>query len=838
LSQEDKDLRSFLKGIITSVQKVFPNLLHSINNLLEAPEMPPLKTITESLINELDEIDQEFILILDDYHLVNNDQINELVNQLLVFPPQNMHLVMMTRRDPLLNLTTLRAYSRINEIRMSDLCFTKNEIVLLFKNLVNIELDADTVSGLLNNTEGWITGLRLASLVLKPSDDVKQKLANIKGDMHMIADFLLTEVLLSQPEYLKKILIEISILDRFCAQIIDEVFNPDKSENAELNQGTEIIQRMVISNLFVIPLDSEMKWFRFHHFFQKLLQNQLKKQQTKKEIWEYHKLASRWFEKNNLIEEALRHIVLAEDFSSALTIVENHRYELMNTGQWNRLERWFKILPTEFIDKSPVLLVAKAFLLEYKGQIGEMIAHADQAKKLLNSFSDDYPYFNAVRGEISVLEGEVQIFSGEGNEAVDSSNKAISLLPEKAHHAWSYAIGEQVLAHQMAGDIDKGFKVINQLMNDHNLPEGLPLARMALWKCMAFMMEGDMKALKKPAIQSIEMGEKYKIYESVMFGRYFSGVAHYLLNELDEALLHLEAIALDPYAIRLIYFTHTAFLLAMIYIAQGKTSEALGMIKKLIALTPDTHEPFSVMSTVRAMQVDLLFRQGKIDEALKHKSHLENEFIPPIWFYYVPQITKAKIHLAENTPKSIEEGLKLLDSLEKSFRKSNRKTILVDVLALQAIVLDAQGKEDLAYEKLSQSLALAELGGMIRNFLDMGDYISSLLNKFNDQNREINFGKTVIHAFDEEINNRPITTTNKNLEEKLAYNSQLLSKRELDVLKLVELGFRNREISEKLHISYDTVKKHIYRMFIKCDVQNRISLLKKVKELDYLKADN
>ena len=188
--------------------------------------------------------------------------------------------------------------------------------------------------------------------------------------------------------------------------------------------------------------------------------------------------------------------------------------------------------------------------------------------------------------------------------------------------------------------------------------------------------------------------------------------------------------------------------------------------------------------------------------------------------------------MAENTPKSIEEGLKILDSLEKSFRKSNRKTILVDVLALQAIVLDAQGKEDLAYEKLSQSLALAEPGGMIRNFLDMGDYISSLLNKFNDQNREINFGKTVIYAFDEEINNRPITTTNKNLEEKLAYNSQLLSKRELDVLKLVELGFRNREISEKLQISYDTVKKHIYRMFIKCDVQNRISLLKKVKELD------
>lgn len=215
LSDDDNDLRIFINGISTSLRKKFPKALVHINDFLEAPVLPSLNVLSESLINGLDEIEEEFVLVLDDYHLIQNMQINELMNKLLQFPPQLMHLVVISRSDPFLNLSSLRARSRINEIRMAELCFNESEIRELLKNIFHTESNIEISHKLLQQTEGWITGLRLLFLMVKKGADLNETFEKIHAINPNSTNYLLEEVILNQPEPIQDCIVKMSILNRF-----------------------------------------------------------------------------------------------------------------------------------------------------------------------------------------------------------------------------------------------------------------------------------------------------------------------------------------------------------------------------------------------------------------------------------------------------------------------------------------------------------------------------------------------------------------------------------------------------------------------------------------------
>ena len=413
--------------------------------------------------------------------------------------------------------------------------------------------------------------MRLAVLAARGHDDAVGKLLELKGTTAYVMDYFVPEVLNSQSPAIRHYLLSTSILDRFNSDLCDTLCGPDSELSEDKTNGVAFIDKLQKDNLFLIALDTENVWFRYHHLFQDLLQSQLKQRCSSEEIAALHLRASEWFAKNGLIDEALQHAISANRIPFAVKLAEQQCYDLMNREQWNRLERLLKTLPPEALQNNPLLLATRAFIFEHRGQIPESFADRDRAESLLSAFQPESPEQKEVQGMIAVLHGEQHILLGEGDRALECAERALRLLPAEALHIRSYAIAEQVLAYQMAGDIGAGLKIINEILNAPALLPGITQARMMLWFCIAYWMEGDLNGLKQPALQCLKLGQQHALPESISFGRYFLGALHYVRNELSEAERYLAAVVDDPFTVRPQYLVQSAFALARIYTLMAAT---------------------------------------------------------------------------------------------------------------------------------------------------------------------------------------------------------------------------------------------------------------------------
>ena len=638
ISDDDNDLRIFIEGLSASIGNKFPNVLDHLNDYIEAAELPPLSKIAESLINGLDEIDKEYVLVLDDYHLIQNKQINELIDKLLHFPPQLMQLVLICRSDPFLNLHSLRARSRLNEIRMAELCFNESEIIELLKNCLLIESSIELSQRLMQKTEGWITGLRMLLLMVKEGEDPKEAIEKIYSINPATTNFLLEEVIINQPEPVRNCLIIMSILNRFCDELIDEVcISKVKVPSTEIS-GKDIIQTLLKANLFTISVDHKHKWYRFHHLFQEILQYQLKKQYSIEEINAFHLAASEWFDKNGFKEEAVKQAIEGHKIDLAVDLVSRYRFELLDAGQINRLSHLIDLLPESIIEETPALLTAKAFIMDYRGQLPELFEFKEKAKAILSDLSLESQETKAILGELKTIEGELFMFSGDTKSAYEYSRKALDLLPDRASHAQSFALGTQVVCYQMNNDIESVKKVAIEFPPVSNLS----ITRMQFWYSMAYALEGNPVMVKKHALNLIKLGEKHGQLESVVFGNYFIGMAHYLSIEDEQARPYLEAVVNDPYVARAFYLAQCVFMLSAIYIDKGEAEKA----DQLMDFMNRHFEEIKAIPTkaiAKAMQVELALKRKDIEKAQMLNRQLDSyDLMPPLWFVLCSPINPSK----------------------------------------------------------------------------------------------------------------------------------------------------------------------------------------------------
>ncbi|MGB5617248.1 MAG: LuxR C-terminal-related transcriptional regulator [Desulfobacterales bacterium] len=844
LDKTDSDLRQFLSYFIAGVDTIFPDAVSKTTTLVNAQTLPPLPVLVGSLANELDTIAQDFIVALDDIHCVQEKTVYDFLTELLRHPPRPMHLVLIGRRDVSLPTASLRARGLVTEIRLNDLRFTAQETASYLKTVLGDLVDEPTSATVAEKSEGWITGLRLAALAVRGHDDAVGKLLELRGTMAYVMDYFVSEVLNVQSPAIRHYLLSTSILDRFNSDLCDTLCGPASELSEDKTNGVAFIDKLQKDNLFLIALDTENVWFRYHHLFQGLLQSQLKKRCSTKEIAALHLRASEWFAKNGLIDEALQHAITANSIPYAVKLIAQHRYDLMNTEQWNRLDHWLKMLPPETVEKTPILLIARAFIYEYRSQIVESFADRDRAESLLSALQPESPEQKEVKGMIAVLHGEQHILSGEGDRAIESAERALRLLPAEALHIRSYAIAEQVLAYQMAGDIGAGLKIINEILNARALLPGITQARMMLWFCIAYWMEGDLNGLKQPALQCLKLGEQHALPESISFGRYFLGVLHYVRNELSEAERYLAAVVDDPFTVRPQYLVQSAFALARIYTPHGRDDEASNVIESVISHIMETNDTLA-LAVARAFQVELALRQRKIPEAQRLSEHAAYDLLPPIWLFYVPQLTPVKLLLAQNTSDSLEKAFALLAQIDGFVSKTNRKTIRIDVLALQALILDAKGKEPAAMERLTESLVLARPGGFIRNFVDMGPPMADLLKRMHRQNVAVDYIENLLAAFsdDEQVvapesesADHPVASPYQPLRPSTPSQPLLepLTNREIDVLVLLAQRLQNKEIADKLFVSTETVKAHLRNIYQKLNVNKRRKAVSRAVDLGIL----
>src|SRR5512147_331904 len=395
LERSDNDLKQFITYVLTALQQAEDDLGQAALEVVENGQDINLQQVLGLLVNDLYGLDQLIILVLEDYHLIENDKIDQFIELLLNQSLVKLHLVITTREDPNLPLTRLRVRNQLTEIRAMDLSFSLNEADEFFSNVMGVHLPKREMEILESRTEGWAAGLQLAALSLKESADKAKFVEAFRGTHRHVLDYLIEEVLKSQTEDIKEFLRRTSILDQLSPSLCEAVTGQKASG--------KYLQFLESNNLFLIALDEERTWYRFHALFVELLKNQLLQAEPER-VDELHERAADWYVKNGFIQKAVEHAFQASNLNKAFTLIERHTITMLYQGEVHTVVGWFDRLPESLIQDSPMMWVYKAwaFALTYHlSWMNEIEKAAKSAELALDLSNADQALRNLVAGHIA-----------------------------------------------------------------------------------------------------------------------------------------------------------------------------------------------------------------------------------------------------------------------------------------------------------------------------------------------------------------------------------------------------------------------------------------------------
>ena len=833
LDESDSDLRTFLSYVLAAVSSLFPKVELRTEDLLEANPLPLAPVLAHQLLNDLQEITEPFMLVLDDYHRIRRGgAVHNFLKNILEYPPQAMHLALLTRHDPPFALSGLRGRGQVNEIRAADLRFTPAEATAFLREKLMIPVDDASAAILDEKTEGWVTGLRLAGLYLSTLDDLNHGIQNLKGSAQHIAEYLLAEVVAAQNPEIAEYLLKTSILERFCAPLCQAVCSR-AVEGGNKKQGVkaeQFIKWLVDANIFIIPLDDEGYWFRYHHLFQTFLQFQLRKQTNADTIAGLHIEASDWLAKNGLIDEAIQHAVAAGDSQAAVKLVIDHRYDLMNNGDFPRLSRWLRSLPEDAVGMEPLLMTTKAFVGLFYGPESDRYVFTEKARRLVDVLPQESEVSKMLRGEIAAMQGALDILFGHRDGAFDNGKSALSFLPKHAYFARTMAVCAIAAGHQMAGDQGRCVKELKKMLTEPGLPVGERI-KVWLYLCILCHMAADTSGALSAGHECLRIARKGRFTIPSNNARYHLGAIHYLRNELADAKSFLNDIMRDCAVSESKHLLHASGILAFIHLSEGRVEDATRIVES-VSDNIQIQDSYA-LATRDALLVELALRRGAVDEARGLSTGINFDLRPPHWFLYTPQLTPLKILLAEGTDRGVNEARDRLSQLEAAMSRIHRRHVCLDVLALEALAYRKLGDEPTALAKLRAALDIAEPGGWVRNFVDLGAPMRDLLERLNQVQPGHTHSQLALEACRAETRFDSSSDSNGNKISRLPEHAPglILSQREIEILPLLAEGLSNKEIAARLYIAPVTVKTHLQNIYKKLNVNNRVEALKKVSEI-------
>ncbi|WP_370374934.1 AAA family ATPase, partial [Candidatus Chloroploca sp. Khr17] len=390
LDEADSDLSRFLAYLVAALQTCAPQLGGEMPALLASQQPPPAETLLTNLLNAIAAIPHDLILVLDDYHTIAAAPVDQALTFLLDRLPPHLHLVIATREDPNIPLARYRARHELSELRAADLRFTPTEATEYLNRVMGLDLADDAIAVLDARTEGWITGLHLAALSLQGQPDSAEFIAAFTGSHQFVLDYLVEEVLQRQPEPMQHFLLRTAILDRMCGSLCDAVLDEPAGS------GQTILEAIEHANLFIVPLDRERHWYRYHHLFRDLLRKRLGQRHPPEPVAEYQIRASRWFEEHGLPAEAFHYAAAADDVARAERLIEHKEMPLHVRGNVNAILDWLWALPTTVLDARPSLWVKSATLALVAGRTNGVAARLQAAEQALPPGEPDEPTRNLI----------------------------------------------------------------------------------------------------------------------------------------------------------------------------------------------------------------------------------------------------------------------------------------------------------------------------------------------------------------------------------------------------------------------------------------------------------
>jgi LuxR family maltose regulon positive regulatory protein len=834
LDRGDNDPVRFLGYLVTALRAVHPGVGEEALAVLRTPSPPEPAAVLTGLLNEILALSEDVVLILDDYHEIEARPVHDALQLILDHLPRRLLLVLATRMDPPLSLSRLRARGQLLELRAADLRFTGGESAAFLNEVMGLSLTIDEIAALGDRTEGWAAGLQMAALSLRGREDSAAFIEHFTGSHRYILDYLTDEVLSRQPPEVRAFLIDTSVLKRLSGPLCDAVSGRGDSQG--------LLEDLETANLFLIPLDDERRWFRWHHLFGTLLEHQLDRRSGKDGTAERHRRASAWYAANSFPEDALEHALAAGDLDRAAELVEANAIPRLIRGDARSVLRWIGALPPERVARCPWLSVALAWTLISGLRTTEAERHIRDAEQAI---ADGAPADAELRGNLGILRGIVLSTHGRPHEAEEHFQAALEQVHPESF-ARGAALVQQGIARVILHDLDGGEARLTEARS-FNLRQGHFLgALIAQWYLGRIAwMRGRLRAAVALYGEGLRIvgGESGRPGPGA--GMFLAGLSEvrWELNDLEEAesLAH-QAIELGRRVALGPNIVPALLVLGRIRQMRGDFDGARQAIDDAAATMGNAVPPFweILQDAYREhFRLDRARRTGdsvSTAEALRwvrtcsllppESEPADLTMLMPSPFQEFVCLTAMRALLSAGV---IEEGLRRLVRLRERLSAAGYGQVEMECLVLEARVRHEQGEDEAAAVALARALALAEPEGAVRLFLEEGPELIPLLENAIARGHTPAFARRLLEAFGATAP----TALNPSVPRLVSAPavSDALSDREVEVLRLIAGGLSNSEVGRKLFIAASTVKKHLENVYGKLEVRNRTEAVTRAREM-------
>ncbi len=819
------------KGILSALQSP---------GLANVDPLPPAAAMLTPLINEIASLPDRVVLILDDFHLIEAPVIHQALDFLLEHLPPRMHLCLAGRSDPPLTLARLRARGQLTELRAADLRFTVAEAVAFLNDCTGLDLSEAEVAALDARTEGWVAGLQMAALSLRGREDVRGFIQAFTGTHRFILEYLVEEVLDRQSPGIQEFVLSTSILDRMTASLCDAVrfgvaetpsIRSDAATTDGSNSQTLLIQ-LDRDNLFLIPLDDERRWYRYHHLFADLLRSRLAQTQPDRAPI-LHRRASEWYEEQELIVEAVQHAFAGGDLDRVARLVEGNALAMMGHGELTTVTRWLDALPAEMIRARPWLSIALAWALLYRGWLDRVESLLGQLERAPRC-PGDQAQLKHLEGHITAIRAEAAYVRGDMPRTAALSRQALDCLPADDTMARGFAAAHLAYALYWNGDLAEAEKALANALAIARTTGDSHVALMVLCDLATVQIDrGQLRQVVATIESALELADEHAGrggQQPPSSGHAYTYLSRVLLewNDLDAALRYAqEGNALCKLWSQPETTTTSYHSLAKAYHALGDREGALNAIQDAKRLAVD----LSPWISARAAAWEALIRlaAGDLPAAVRwsQESGLSADDQPAFQQRFLYRAL-ARVLLAQGRSQAdarlLDKALGLLSKLSEAAEAAGAIGFLIECLVLQAMAFQARGKMDQARAAVERALILAEPEGYVRTFVSEGEPMGRLLRQAAANGIALDYVRRLLSALENEQSAR----------NGHSLLPEPLSAREVEVLRLLATGLANKEIAEALFIATGTVKQHLKSIYAKLRVRNRTEAASRARELGLL----
>jgi LuxR family maltose regulon positive regulatory protein len=860
LDEGDNDPARFISYLIAALQTNKAGIGEGLLAALQSPQPPPTESILTALINEITTIPDSFIFVLDDYHIIDSKPVDNALTFLIEHLPPQMHLVIVTREDPPLPLARLRVRNQLTELRAADLRFTPAEAAEFLNQMMGLNLSAENIAALDKRTEGWIAGLQLAALSMqgRASRDAASFIKSFTGSHRFVLDYLVEEVLGRQPEHVRNFLLQTAILDRLSSPLCDAVTGQE--------DGRGMLEALERGNLFVIPLDDQRQWYRYHHLFAEVLQAHLQEAQPDR-MSMLHLRASGWYEQKGLRSDAIRHALAAKDFERAAGLIELARPAMDLSYQSSTWLGWVKALPDVLIRTRPVLSVGYAWALLDGGELEASESRLQDAERWLDmptdktrpeSFDDaqdklrrgmvvvDKEQFRSLPASISTARAYRSLALGDVPGAVKYAQQALELTPEDDQARHNEATSLLGLAQYTSGNLEAAERSLADFHTNLRKAGEIP-TQIGITFLLADIRVtlGRLHEAESIYQQSLHLATGQGETMPLGAADLYRGLAELYIErgDLEAAAQHLltsqklgEQTTLTDWPYRLC-------------VSQARLKEAQGNLDGALALLDEAERvhirnPLPDVRPVAALKARVWLKQGRLAEALgwarEQGLSVDDDLCYTREFEH---ITLARVLIAAGKSDHLDEATRLLGRLLQAAETGGRLGSVIQILLLQALAFQAQDNVSQALASMERALTLAEPEGYVRIFVDEGEAMRLLIeNQSRNRDHPLSgYADKLLAALTQPVAAPKSATPAPHQAQRGAsvthQNSGIiepLSERELEVLKLLRSELSGPEIARQLIVSLHTLRTHTNNIFKKLGVNNRRAAVRRAEELDLL----